>query len=139
MASKVELRGFREVRRELEKLPPRVQKNLLRGAVTRVAREIRDDARENAPVRYGNIRRGIKHRRRRGRRGIVRASVIIEDRGPRRPWYWFFVEFGHVDRGGGHVPADPFLTRAFEGIASKLDGILSTYLRGRFSRIARSR
>lgn len=146
----VQLRGMAELRRSLKKLEPRIQKNILRGATRAVAKEIRDDARANAPVDTGNLRKNIMHRSRRGRRGISRASVWIREEGKRavmkggkvsidyltgrNAFYWRFVEYGHHDRGGNFIPGKHFITRAYERMRTRIDSVMASYVRKRIDK-----
>ncbi len=124
----IKLRCLEQVKREMKRLEPRLQKNILRGAVAKVASEIRNDAKVNVPVEEGTLKRNIKSRRRRGRKNVVRASVIISD--PK----WRFVEFGHFDRGGNFIPGVNFITRAYENMRRRIDQVMSTYMRTRIEK-----
>lgn len=129
----IELRGLEQVKREMKRLEPRLQKNILRGAVAKVASEIRNDARINTAIDEGTLKRSIKSRRRRGRKHVIRASVIVTD--PK----WRFVEFGHFDRGGNLIPGVHFITRAYEKMRSRVDQVMANYMRTRIEKALKKR
>lgn len=139
----VQLRGLEEVKREMAQLEPRIQKNLMAGANFAVAREIRDDAKQNAPRAFGTLEDNIIAKRRRGRKGQSRASVFVQTEGkrgdPKNAFYWRFVEFGHVLKDGSWVPGEQFLTNAFESVSNRIDSVLSNYIRPRIEKALRKR
>ncbi len=83
-------------------------------AVTRKAARagadvVRTHAKENAPVRTGTLRDNIEMNVK-GTGGVANADV-----GPtEKAFYGRFVEMGHALKGGGHVPAHPFLRPAID-------------------------
>lgn len=131
----IKLHGMRELKKELRKLEPRMAKNILRGSVRAIAAEIRDEARANAPVETGNLKRNIISKGRRGRRGSIRASVIAREEGKRgdkkNAFYWRFVEFGHFDRGGNQIPGRPFITEAYESMRGRIVQTMRRYAQKR--------
>lgn len=141
--AQIKLIGLEEVKREMGQLEPRLQKNALAGAVRKVAAEVRDEARGNVPVASGRLRKNIMSRSRRARRHTMRASVIVRSEGSRddnkNAFYWRFVEFGHVDRAGNHIPGRHFISRAYESIRDRVDQIMTTYLRARVEKALKSR
>ena len=139
----IELIGLEQVKREMRKLEPRLQKNILRGAVRKIAADVRNDARANAPVNSGNLKRNIISKSRRGARHTMRASVMVRDDGKRgdskNAFYWRFVEFGHVDRGGNQVPGTHFISRTYEDIRGRVDQIMTQYMRPRIEKALKTR
>ena len=139
----VKLLGLEKVKREMNMIGPRIQKNILRGAVRKIASDIRDDARNTVPIETGILKRNIISKNRRGRRGTIRASVIVRDEGnrgdSRNAFYWRFVEFGHVDRAGNQVPGTAFITRVFERITDRIDQIMVNYMRPRIEKALKTR
>ncbi len=139
----IQLLGLEKVKREMRMLEPRLQKNILRGAVRKIAADVRNDTRNNAPVNSGNLKRNIISKGRRGGRHTMRASVIVRDEGKRgdskNAFYWRFVEFGHLDRAGNQVPGTHFITRAYEGIRGRVDKIMADYMRPRIEKALKTR
>ena len=137
-AVKIELHGLEQVKREMAKLEPRIQKNVLRGGVRKVAADIRNQARSNVDSATGKLKRNIVSAGRRGRRGQMRASVIIRDEGgrddKRNSFYWRFVEFGHFDRAGKWISGTHFLTRAYEWMRDRVDQTMTNYMRPRIDK-----
>jgi HK97 gp10 family phage protein len=131
------VKGLNELMTELKKLPGNVSQNGLRTGIFRAAQFMRDRVKETAPVSSGNppkgrairekyppgtLRKTLKAKRRRGSKTEVAAGVT-------GVFYAKFVEFGHVLKSHGrkkdqrevigHVPANPFIARAFEGNKEK--------------------
>lgn len=118
----VQLTGFREMAERLKQLPERVAKNALRRAVAAGAAEVRNQARANAPVDTGEMKRDIQQKREKDQRGNFMAKYSIFVRSGKKSrlsgrardvqkdsFYWKFVEFGT-----SKMPAQPFLRPAFE-------------------------
>ena len=142
MAELFDLRGVKEVKRELAKLPPRMQKNIMRGAVTQVARGVRDDAKADVPVGSGNLKKNIIAKTRRGTKFVMRASVIVREEGkrgdPKNAFYWRFVEFGHFDRSGSvFIPGRHFITNAYEKARGQVDRFMARYVRLRIAKLTK--
>ena len=131
MAELVRIHGLKELKREMAQLEPRLQKNILRGAVTKVAAEIRDDARSRVPKNTGNLRKNIVSKRMRGSRHHIKAAVIVREEGKRgekrNAFYWRFLEYGTV-----FINARPFLRPAYDAMKGKIDRVMVTFIRGRF-------
>ena len=131
MAELVRIHGLAELKRDMSRLEGRLQKNLLRGAVAKVAAEIRDDARSRVPKDTGNLRKNIMSRRRRGSRHRVSASVIVRKEGKRgekrNAVYWRFVEYGTR-----FVSRRPYIRPAYDAMKNKIDRVMVTFIRGRF-------
>lgn len=80
---------------------------------------------DETPVRTGNLLHHIRVARR--HRGVpdtqIQHVVFVKQDGGKRakeknfgedlPYYWYFIEFGWVDRGGNHHQANPFMLRGF--------------------------
>lgn len=119
----VQLTGFRELAEALKQFGPRVAKNSLRRAVSAAAAEIRNQARANAPVDTGEMKRDIQMKREKDQRsGPLAATFSVFVRSGKKSrlsgrsrdvqkdsFYWKFVEFGT-----SKMPAQPFLRPAFE-------------------------
>lgn len=90
MSRTIGLKGGPELMQFLDQLPPKLEKNVLRGALRAGANVIRDEARANVPVKSGKLRRAIKTDTVTDG-GLIKARVKL--RGP----HWFigpFLEFG---------------------------------------------
>jgi HK97 gp10 family phage protein len=122
------LKGLGDLTAALKDLPGNIEKNALRTGAFRAAQFMRDKVKDQAPVssgtppkggrfrKYppGTLKESIRAKRSRGNRGEVAAGVT-------GAFYTKRVEFGHVLKGHrpgkvtlGHVPANPFIRRAFE-------------------------
>lgn len=135
LKTSMRIEGLDELRRAMQNLPERMQKNVLSKAVNAGALIIRDDARVRVPIlKIPDPRRiaGLLRRMVRSTRGVRRgteASAFVSVRrltkgairkfkrltgksgaqNPNDAWYWRFVEFGT-----SKAPAQPFLRPAFD-------------------------
>jgi len=74
--SEIRVKGLAELNRFLQTLPPRLEKNILRGALRAGAQPVAEDARNNAPEDTGVLKAGIKVSTK-SRKGVVIASVKL--------------------------------------------------------------
>lgn len=121
----VKVHGLDKLSRTLKALPDRVRKNILRRAVSSGAAEIRKQAKINAPVQSGTLRRAayIKYLNRNSNSNQVtfiasfrkgKKEQRVGKRGLNRDaFYASWVEFGHKKQNGGMTRAVRMLTRAF--------------------------
>jgi HK97 gp10 family phage protein len=88
------IRGGRELLAELQKLPVKLEVNVMRGGMRRGARVIEDEVRRNLAAN-GSIKSGdLEGTVRSSTRRIGGAVVATVKAGDARAWYWRFVEFG---------------------------------------------
>lgn len=85
-----ELTGVADVRRVLEQIAPRQATNIMRATIHGMAAEVRDEARRQAPVDDGDLRKSITTKQRSIDWGRVRSDVMVR----RAAYYWRFVEYG---------------------------------------------
>jgi HK97 gp10 family phage protein len=120
MAETREVKGLRELRRDLKRLPKLIRNRVLHSALRAAAKPIVDSARARVPVKSGLIRRSIVVRKTKKQYRTSRAQVSIGVEKGRRtkgskkvdfsdPFYWRFVEFGTI-----HQAAQPFLRPAID-------------------------
>lgn len=125
------LTGADDVRRVLEQIGPREAKNIMRATVGDMAAGIRKDARQEAPVDDGDLKRAIKVKRRRVIRGRIQADVIVE----RKAFYWRFLEYGTSQQS-----ENAFFTRALEKFRGQaMDRFLGSFVRKFEARLTRRR
>jgi HK97 gp10 family phage protein len=125
------LTGADDVRRILDQIGPREAKNIMRATVGDMAAGIRKDARQEAPVDDGDLKRSIKVKRRRVVMGRVRADVVVE----RKAFYWRFVEYGTREQS-----ENAFFTRALEKFRGQaMDRFLGSFVKKFEARLARLR
>jgi len=111
----ISLTGDKALQKKLNRLPKVMQKKIVRKALREGARPVLASARSKAPVRTGAMKKSLKLRARRARRGNfgvevrtgTRAELGIPENDP--GYYPFSVEFGH-----GNVPAQPFMRPALD-------------------------
>lgn len=111
VAIRIEVTGIKEIEDQLNNRLPKESKAILRRTMVRLARDVRDDARIRARQRTRTLRKAIVHKRDRGRKGSIEASVWVRHgRAVKHSaFYWRFIEWGT-----SHHSATPFLTPAFE-------------------------
>ena len=136
----VEVKGIEELKRKLTLLPKVMRSRVLRNALAAGAREVRDDAKRNAPVmslgtalrapyrKPGTVKQAIRVRtskadRRGGDIGVfVNVRPAKKDqrgaKNPNDPFYWRWLEFGTKK-----MAARPFLQKA----AGKLPAALAIF------------
>lgn len=134
-----ELRGLDEAIKNMAGLDQELQDKILRGATSALARDVRDNAKQDAPRAFGTLEENIVVRSRRGRRGQYRASVVVREEGSRgdasNAFYWRFQEFGYFLRDGvTWMPGAHFITIAYESLRGRLDNILKSYIGQRFDK-----
>lgn len=82
--------GGRELDALLQTLSPKIEKNIMRGALRAGAVEIRDEIKQRAPVASGDLKKSIRVTSR-TQKGRVSASAKVGDA---KAWYAHLVEFG---------------------------------------------
>jgi len=137
MAAAVELKleGADEVLRMLKQVPATVGKKHMRRAIRQGIVLVRQTIKATAPqraqagsrgvrrgqkqTRPGRLRRLVRVKARRGKRGYLKVSLMYPTEGasdnPKNAFYWRFVEHGTIN-----MPANPYIQRAvdinFQGI-----------------------
>lgn len=112
MATTVKVEGLSQLAEAFRLLPQNIGKNVLRGAVYRASKVVRDAAKELAPVESGTLKRSIYMKQIRERSGpLVQTFYVSARKGKkyrkkgkgagsgRDAYYAGFVEFGHFTRG----------------------------------------
>lgn len=95
--------------KNLEKVPEKVQKRILRGAVRASAKPIVQEARRLVPTSSGNLRKSIGVTMGRIRNGVLTAKISPRTGGKHDGFYGRFVEIGTAK-----MSPKPFLRPAFE-------------------------
>ena len=115
------IEGARQLSVALKELPDNIGRNVLRRAVSAAAAVVRDQARQNAPVDTGEMKRDIMTKRERTQNNLsARYSVFVRTgkksrmAGAKRnverdSFYWRFVEFGT-----SKMAAQPFMRPAWQ-------------------------
>jgi HK97 gp10 family phage protein len=138
----VKVEGLEELTEVLKRtLPDHIQTKALHPALAKAARPIIQQARQNAPVETGRLRRAIYSFRDRASTRVkaIRLISVRSSRkfGDKSAFYWKFVEFGRAavtsnktmgtpkkgffGKSVKAIPARPFLRPAFE--AKKLEAL----------------
>ena len=95
---KVTLTGVDDVNTMLAKIAPKQAKNIMRATIHGVAGQIRDDAKRAMPVDDGDMKKGTKAKRERGRPGFIKSTVRVAG-----AFYWRFLEYGQGPDGVEHA------------------------------------
>lgn len=90
MAEESTIIGGRQLAELLQQLPAKIERNIMRAALAAGARVIRDEARQNVPVRLGALRKSIRVSTG-AKNGAVHATVKAGDS---RAFYAHMVEYG---------------------------------------------
>lgn len=127
----VEVKGERETRNALGSLDNKVQRKYVRKALRAAARPVLSEARATAPVLSGKLRRAIRIRSGRNRKGSISMLVSLGRKWFTGPtFYGGFVVFGHKlgKRPGGKagkandsrpaVPPNDWLQKSMESKSS---------------------
>lgn len=113
------LDGYHDLKRYLDSLPDKLQRQALRPGTRAAAHVVAEDARRLAPRDTGALEQSIKVRAMRRSRTRMGHSILsgaetlgstVDAERSGLPFYAFWVEFGTVN-----TPADPFLRPALWG------------------------
>ena len=117
--------GAKEIAKVLDQLTDKHANNLMRSTVHGIAGEIRKEAKKEAPKDKGDLRKGIKAKRRKSKPRQPVSEVIST------AFYWRFVEHGTKT-------AEPnrFVARAASKVAPKLDKIAEETFKKRLVKMA---
>lgn len=134
----VNIRGTKEVEHTLRRLAPKHAEALVKQTVGAVASDIVRYAKQGmnftGPYSTGNMKRSVKKRTRRTRKGIIQQDVSVL----KRAFYWRFYEYGDGDVprrrmfGNAIDKVRPNLNRRFEQLFMKK-------LQNRLAKIARQK
>lgn len=113
----IELRitGDRAIADLLSQVATRHAANIASAMVHGVAGEVRDGAKDGAPVDEADLKKAIKTKKRRRKFSVFRSDVIVL----RRAFYWRFIEYGE-----GPAPGNAFFLRAVESLRPRMPDIV---------------
>lgn len=128
----IKVTGLRETQKALYDFSQQLGDQVVIKALTNGARIMQRQARAYAPVRTGNLRRGIivkKSKIYNGKRVANKLGVFLTLRqgkryGARDAWYGKFPEGGWTDRAGRKHPGKQFIGRAFAATAQRAASII---------------
>lgn len=120
--------GLDEVLKKLKKLPERVQKNVISGAIRASAKPIIKEVKALVPKDSGTLQKSIGVKKRRSKdKNIIHFSVAPLSR--KNGWYGRFVEFGT-----SKTSAKPFMRPAIERTANETVKVAQEYMKKRIDR-----
>ncbi|NDD52970.1 hypothetical protein EBZ39_03680 [bacterium] len=142
----IQIDGLAELGKQLEALPAKVAKKILRPAIRKAAKPVAAECKATAPVGpTGNLKRSFKVRamKLRGRRRKNGVGVVITSPGSGRAPHAHLVEKGTQLRrkksgaATGIMPANPFMQRAAEKTFPTVVGIFKNELSSRIAEVMR--
>lgn len=101
MSFNVDITGAKELAKQLNDLPLKIERNIMRAALRAGAAVIAAEAKQNVSVISGELQRSIRTSSN-SKKGVVEANAVVGGK-RRRGWYATFVEFGtaaHVIKMG---------------------------------------
>jgi len=123
--------GSRSLQKRFDRFEKNVQKKIVRQALRAAARPMLVAAKAKVPVDTGRLKKSLRLRALKQRRGIFGVQVRTGTRaelgmwiGDKTGYYPASVEWGH-----GSVPARPYLRPAFDETRDEALRILKAYLR----------
>lgn len=132
---RVEIKGLKELTKQLKKLPKDLQRKELRAAALAGAGQVRDEARKMAPVKTGRVKEDIRarYKPRQGPADMI-YMVGVVDRKKHTAYWWRFNEFGTK-----HQPARPFMRPAFDMVQNRIIRIFKERLKKGIDRYNRKK
>jgi HK97 gp10 family phage protein len=132
--ARMKLEGVDELQKAMKLLPPSVAKKHMRRAIRRGIVLVRDHIKSNAPIRSAASKRGVRRKQkavkpgrlrrlvrvksRRGKRGYLKVSLIYPTEGtsdnPKNAFYWRFVVDGFRHTSGVIIPGNDYIQRAVD-------------------------
>lgn len=127
---KMTITGTADVAKVLREIAPREGINLVRATVNDIASQLAKSAKKNAPTDDGDLKKGIKAKRERGKDGEVHSTVRAQ------PFYWRYLEYGQGPDGVEHA----FFLRALQEMRPNMDNVyLQAFVKKLEARLARER
>ena len=134
VAIQVKLDGAEELVKLLKQVPRTVGKKHMRRAIRQGIVMVRQTIKATAPIRSGASRRGVRRgqkqarpgrlrrlvrvRSRRGKRGYLKVSLSYPTEGrsddPKNAFYWRFVVDGFVHTNGTFIQGNDYIQRAVD-------------------------
>jgi HK97 gp10 family phage protein len=132
--ARVKIDGVEELQKAMAKLPANVAKKHMRTAIRRGIVLVRDHIKANAPIRTqasrrgvrrgqkaakpGRLRRLVRVKSRRGKRGYLKVSLQYPTEGrsddPKNAFYWRFVVDGFTHTNGQQIPGNDYIQKAVD-------------------------
>lgn len=127
---KIDIQGVEDIAKVFREVAPREGINLARSTTQGIASELAKDARKNAPVEDGELKKSIKAKRQRGTPDTVHSTVRAG------AFYWRFLEYGQGPDGEEHA----FFLRALQKMRPRMDRVyMEVFVKKLTARLARER
>lgn len=127
----IDIQGLEEVQDLLKDFAVREARTLNRQTIHAIATEIKDSAKEKAPVgETKTIERALKAIRRKPRNPDKPFSDVRVTRGTNQKydaWYWHFLEYGTVKQS-----AQPFIRPAIADVRPRIIGLYRSLFRQKY-------
>lgn len=132
MSNQVTITGIADINNVLAQIAPREAKNLMRAVVADIAKKLAKDGAAHVPVEEGILKAEVFHKRDRGDKETVAASVRVG----KKAFYWRFLEYGQGPDGVEHA----MFLKALQALRPNMDQVyLETFVRKLEARLARER
>jgi HK97 gp10 family phage protein len=133
MRVKFKLEGAKALERQLKALPDKVERQILRQAVTAAAKPVLEEAKAQAPVKSGALRTSLKVRAGKRRKGSVGRQVVTKDgffKGEQ--FYGAFIELGTK-----FIEAREFMLNAFRRNKNFAIALIRAHIKAGIAAVAR--
>jgi HK97 gp10 family phage protein len=129
--------GHKEIVAALRELSAKMEKKVLSQALRDATKIYADAIKQEAPVLSGKLRRSVKVRAMKRKRGRVGYSARFNQTDGGK-WYANTIEYGskHAGRSRAIIPANPFMRRAFDRISPRLKNELPSIIAKRLEDLA---
>jgi HK97 gp10 family phage protein len=118
VSKNLHIEGMEDLMATLKTVLPREARNITRRTVVKIAAEVRNDIRQNAPKDTGELKKSIKSKRDRGKPDFASASVNVIPKEQSPAFYWRFLEYGTKN-----MPAQPFILPVVEQWKGKINEV----------------
>ena len=130
MRTTIKVTGGDKVLKNLTTLEPKIANKILRTNIREAAKELASGVKTNAPVgETGTLRRAVKVRANKRKKGNVGVSVVIDKASFGNEWYATFPEFGSKFQAGQHTTEDVFKAKGQNLADSLREKILQAILK----------
>lgn len=135
MANGMTLKGDKQLERMFRTLGERVQRKVLRSAVSASATPVLRSARAKAPRRSGLLRKSlgkkvVTNKKAQSASAVIGARKSVRGPDGQRPArYLHLVEKPHIGPGGEYVPGQPFLNPSLDESKGQAEDVMAAKLR----------
>ncbi len=116
-----DIKSFKEIDKKLKKLPANVHRNASRRAMRKALTMLKKEAKQNAPIRSGQLKKSLMTKVRLWGNGELTGMVFAKGGKQKRSApHAHLVEWGYKHTSGVQVSGSRFMTRTFEAHKSEV-------------------